>query len=162
MGNVVTVLAIFFVPISLSTSIFGMNINELNQSGQSLWVFIVSTLVILAATMMIWGLMYQFQKYNSLPKKTYSHESKPWHTRLSCLLQIIFRGHIIWVWKSGVLISLFTNGRVAFLRSCASCTLRDPIGYCHDAHKPCGYIESHLGIKRYDFKCSTIEAVSER
>ncbi|KAI1090967.1 hypothetical protein F5B19DRAFT_296271 [Rostrohypoxylon terebratum] len=98
--KLVTVLAIFFVPISLSTSIFGMNINELNDSGQSLWVFIVSTVVILAVTMMIWGFMYQFQKYNSLPRLG-RREWEPWHTKLSCLLQLIFRGHIIWAWKSG-------------------------------------------------------------
>ncbi|KAI0892570.1 hypothetical protein F4806DRAFT_235606 [Annulohypoxylon nitens] len=92
--KLVTVLAIFFVPISLSTSIFGMNINELNESGQSIWVFIVSTVMIVGATMMIWGFMYQFQKYNSLPRSGDS-ELKPWHTRSSCLLQLVFQGHII-------------------------------------------------------------------
>ncbi|GAP83104.2 putative magnesium transport protein transmembrane region [Rosellinia necatrix] len=76
--KLVTVLAIFFVPISLSTSIFGMNIHELNENGQSLWVFILTTVVVTTATMMLWGFMYQFQQYNSLPRDNARQERQPW------------------------------------------------------------------------------------
>ncbi|KAI1760746.1 hypothetical protein GGR53DRAFT_64597 [Hypoxylon sp. FL1150] len=48
----VTVLAIFFVPTSLGTSIFGMNINELNGNGQALWVFITTIALIVVVTLM--------------------------------------------------------------------------------------------------------------
>jgi Mg2+ and Co2+ transporter CorA len=42
----VTALAFIFVPISLATSIFGMNIQEIDGTGHGLWVFIVTTVVL--------------------------------------------------------------------------------------------------------------------
>ncbi|KAI1084916.1 hypothetical protein F5B20DRAFT_523670 [Whalleya microplaca] len=162
--KLITVLAIFFVPISLSTSIFGMNIHELNENGQSLWVFIVTTASIVAVAMMIWGFMYQFQKYNSLPRNNSRSEFKSWQTRLGHLLQLAFRGHIIWAWKSGILFSLLTDGRVAFLRSCTECdALPSPMGtkWSHDAHWPCAYIKAHLR-QGSGFEYSKLEAMPKR
>ena len=46
----VTVLASVFVPISLASSIFGMNIQEINQSGHSIWTFVVCAFSMLALT----------------------------------------------------------------------------------------------------------------
>ncbi|KAI1278577.1 hypothetical protein F5Y07DRAFT_360410 [Xylaria sp. FL0933] len=158
--KLITVLAIFFVPISLSTSVFGMNIYELNDSGQSLWVFILTTASIVTATMTIWGIMYQFQKFNSLPKNLYN-EGEPWTTRFKCLLQLVSHGHILWAWKSGILISLLTDGRVAFLRSCTEhvVDLGGGVGLqqlFHNAQWPCDYIRGHLKEKE-GFKCSKLE-----
>ncbi|KAJ3572651.1 hypothetical protein NPX13_g4979 [Xylaria arbuscula] len=158
--KLVTVLAIFFVPISLSTSVFDMNIDELNENGQSLWVFVLTTVFIVAATMTIWGTMYQWQKYNSLPKG--GHEGKSWLTRFRCLLHLVFHRHSIWAWKSGILVSLLMDGRVAFLRSCRSCMFdgfyygNAPHTANHDVHKPCGYIMDHVG-SRGAFKLSDLE-----
>ncbi|KAI1353267.1 hypothetical protein F5Y01DRAFT_64419 [Xylaria sp. FL0043] len=162
--KLITVLAIFFVPISLSTSVFGMNIHELNDSGQSVWVFILTTALIVAATITIWGIMYQFQKFHSLPKDD-DKEGKHWPTRIYRLLQLVFRGHIIWAWKSGILISLLTDGRVAFIRSCTGHTLLRPDGdidlhqLFHNDQWPCEYIRGHL--RRFEgtkgFKCSELE-----
>ncbi|KAI1734578.1 hypothetical protein F4680DRAFT_453856 [Xylaria scruposa] len=165
--KLITVLAIFFVPISLSTSVFGMNIDELNASGQSLWVFILTTVLIVAVTMILWGFMYQFQKYNSLPKDG-EKEGKPWSTRSAALCELIFRGHTIWAWKSGILVSLFTNGRVGFLRSCTE----HPGGIdryddverrwifniiSHSPHLPCYYVWHHIDDRKYAFDCSKLE-----
>lgn len=142
-----------------------MNIHELNENGQSLWVFILRTVLIVGTTLVIWGAMYQFQKYNSLPKKSvYYNEGKSWPTRLHRLLQLVFHGHIIWAWKSGVLVSLLTDGRVAFRRSCLKheidLALRPPPDesrkLCHNAHWSCDYIKGHLEIRRA-FKCSNLE-----
>ncbi|KAI1173638.1 hypothetical protein F4777DRAFT_557102 [Nemania sp. FL0916] len=137
--KLITVLAIFFVPISLSTSIFGMNIHELNASGQSLWVFIVTTVAIVAVTMIAWGFLYQVQKYESLLKASNSRvsEHRHWRSRLLRLLFLVSRGHTIWAWKSGILFSLFTDGRVRFLRSCDRELGRDGV---HNPQNPCSYI----------------------
>ncbi|KAI2613431.1 hypothetical protein GGR54DRAFT_615821 [Hypoxylon sp. NC1633] len=146
--KLITVLAIFFVPISLSTSIFGMNINELNENGQPLWVFITTTASIVAATLMVWGFMYQLQKYNLLLlRKRDTINMYPWKHGWGLILQLVFRGHIIWVWKSGILFSLLTNGRMPFLRSCLVCHEHDPTNAFggHDAHNPSRYISTHLG-----------------
>ncbi|KAI0855050.1 hypothetical protein F4860DRAFT_497536 [Xylaria cubensis] len=152
--KLITVLAIFFVPISLSTSVFGMNIHELNENGQSLWVFILTTVLIVATTMILWGFMYQFQKYNSQPKAG-RKEGKHWWTRSAALCQLIFRGHIIWAWKSGILVSLLTDGRVAFLRSCTG--YQTEIGNnLHSPNEPCCYVRDHIG-KSDAFDCSKFE-----
>ncbi|KAI1813115.1 hypothetical protein GGS20DRAFT_586813 [Poronia punctata] len=175
--KLVTVLAIFFVPTSLSTAIFGMNIRELNEDGQPIWVFILTTVLVTAGTMMLWGFMYQFQKYTSLPKLpklSFDEENPEYYTRrkrLSVLCQLVFRGHTIWAWRSGILLSLLTNGRVAFLRSCRSHDaplLADrikPEG--HDAHHPCEYILSHFDASYADYEekegflCSKLETIHD-
>ncbi|KAI0182622.1 hypothetical protein EV127DRAFT_487922 [Xylaria flabelliformis] len=145
--KLITVLAIFFVPISLSTSVFGMNIYELNENGQPIWVFILTTILIVAATMILWGFMYQFQKYNSQPKDI-RKEGKNWWTRSATLCQLVFQGHITWAWKSGILVSLLTDGRVAFLRSCTR-----HYGMAHSSHEPCYYVNKHIGMNDA-FDCS--------
>ncbi|KAI1357323.1 hypothetical protein F5Y08DRAFT_324541 [Xylaria arbuscula] len=142
--KLITVLAIFFVPISLSTSVFGMNIHELNENGQSLWVFLVTTVLIMAVTLIIWGTMYQWQKYNSLPRRSF-RERKSGLTRFYCFLLLIFHGHSVWAWKSGILVSLLTDGRVAFLRSCTDHSyITGAAPSSHDAHDPCTYVKGHL------------------
>ncbi|KAI1114574.1 hypothetical protein F5Y14DRAFT_413780 [Nemania sp. NC0429] len=155
--KLITVLAIFFVPVSLSTSVFGMNIHELNDSGQSLWVFILTTIVVVVATMTIWGLMYQFQKYNSLLRDDYP-ERKPWDTKLYHLFQLVRHGHTIWAWQSGMLLSLLTDGQVGFLRSCTSDDddASPPHRSFHSARRPVEYISTHLKYGR-GFECSKIE-----
>lgn len=53
---IVTFLAFIFVPFSLTTSVFGMNLQELNQSGQKLKVFLITTAVMFVASVMVWAL----------------------------------------------------------------------------------------------------------
>lgn len=51
-----TILAFVFVPISLSTSIFGMNVQEINSSGHDVWIFVVTTIVLVGLALAAWGL----------------------------------------------------------------------------------------------------------
>ncbi|KAI0394054.1 hypothetical protein F5Y17DRAFT_279241 [Xylariaceae sp. FL0594] len=142
--KLVAILAIFFVPISLSTSIFGMNIAELNQSGQSIWVFILTTVLVVSATMVIWGSMYQFQKWTSLPrKKSTWGERHPRKARFLSFCRLIYHGHILWAWKSGIVFSLWTNGRVGFLRSCFQHRRQGG----HSRYHPQRFLSDHLGRK---------------
>ena len=53
--NAVTFLAFIFVPFSLATSVFGMNIQELNQNGQSLTTFIATGLVLFAVSLILYA-----------------------------------------------------------------------------------------------------------
>ncbi|KAI0973497.1 hypothetical protein F4678DRAFT_28556 [Xylaria arbuscula] len=156
--KLITVLAIFFVPISLSTSVFGMNINELNQNGQSLWVFIVTTVVIVAATLTVWGLMFQVQKYNSLPRRDDHGEGVPWYQRLILAFLLVGYGHVVWAWQSGIIVSLLTDGQVAFLRSCTSDSMHRGafLNSSHDRHQPSRYIDDHL-MNRCGFQCFELE-----
>lgn len=51
-----TFVAFIFVPLSFTTSFFGMNISELNASGQPIWVWFVLSVPILAASLLAWWL----------------------------------------------------------------------------------------------------------
>ena len=46
----VTILAFIYVPLNLAASIFGMNIQQLNGSGQKLWVFFTTAVAALLIT----------------------------------------------------------------------------------------------------------------
>ena len=52
--SAVTVLAFFFVPISLASSIFGMNLQEINQTGHTIVAFIVTAVAMLAVSGFAW------------------------------------------------------------------------------------------------------------
>lgn len=43
-------MAFVYVPINLATSIFGMNLQQLNQSGQNIWLFVITALICLLVT----------------------------------------------------------------------------------------------------------------
>ncbi|KAL9618824.1 MAG: hypothetical protein Q9160_006483 [Pyrenula sp. 1 TL-2023] len=186
--KIVTVLAIFFVPISLSTSIFGMNINELNAEGQSLKVFVGTMIWIFAATLLMWGLMYQRHKWKSLPEGRWS-EKKPasktedepdypvaWRVRLRQFSRLVWHGHIIWAWQSRIGLSLLTIGRKGFNKSCSGHDEqywdRENLSYeapeyldkhvdyafIDDMYSPCNYIVAHLD-QGMGFDCSKLEVV---
>jgi hypothetical protein len=43
----VTVLAFIFIPISLASSIFGMNVQQVNGTGRGVWSFVYTSIVLL-------------------------------------------------------------------------------------------------------------------
>lgn len=51
-----TLIAFIFVPLSFTTSFFGMNIDELNSSGQPIWTWFVLSVPILALSVLAWWL----------------------------------------------------------------------------------------------------------
>lgn len=50
----VTILAAIFIPVSLSTSIFGMNIQQINESGHDIVAFLGTALALINLTLSIW------------------------------------------------------------------------------------------------------------
>lgn len=160
----VTLLAFIFVPLSLSTSIFGMNVQELNSTGQPIWVFLVTATAILMAAFWIWAIFYQVIKYIHAPKTTrFIYPIVAKRVRLRYLLWLICNGKIIWCWRSGIVYSLLTNGRLGFTVTCGGegkgqdcrCppfvnsgavenTNRSGVLLStHSAHAPCTYIYAH-------------------
>ena len=59
----VTILAFVYVPLNLATSIFGMNLSELNGSGKNLWVFLTTAVVALVITATTWFLIEEVNLY---------------------------------------------------------------------------------------------------
>ena len=52
--KIFTVLAFFYVPLNLATSIFGMNVQQLNSNGTSIEVFLGTTAILLLVTGVTW------------------------------------------------------------------------------------------------------------
>lgn len=51
-----TKVAFFFIPLTFSTSVFGMNVVELGSGPTPVWAFVVTSVVITASTTLIWAL----------------------------------------------------------------------------------------------------------
>ena len=59
----VTVLAFVYVPLNLATSIFGMNLSELNGSGKKLWVFLATAVIAVQIAGTSWFLLEEGNIY---------------------------------------------------------------------------------------------------
>lgn len=60
-GAKLTQLAFIYVPLSFVTSIFGMNVKEVNDSPLSVWVCFVALIIVAAATALVFG-WYEVRK----------------------------------------------------------------------------------------------------
>jgi hypothetical protein len=174
----VTILAFIFVPLSLATSFFGMNIQELNSEGQPIWVFVMTASGILLAAFFGWVIFYQWNKYIHAPDLTdfgrladnFTFEAKVhrWE-RVRLGLWLNFHGHFVWFWRSGIIFSLFTKGKKGFVVTCDAakkgCTcpprvylndIMKPNEYdgtpgsssSHSPHSPVAYIYAHAHMAR--------------
>ena len=59
--SIVTLLAFIFIPTSLASSVFGMNVQEINNTGKSIWNFIVTAILITGAAITAWLLSSRVQ-----------------------------------------------------------------------------------------------------
>ncbi|KAL8887424.1 MAG: hypothetical protein Q9215_005002 [Flavoplaca cf. flavocitrina] len=60
-----TILAFVYVPLNLASSIYGMNIQQLNGNGQSVWVFVVTAVIALFITAGTWYLSEEANTYRN-------------------------------------------------------------------------------------------------
>lgn len=135
----VTILAFVFVPASLSTSVFGMNLRELGSP--PVWVFVVTLLAVFGGTFTLWVAVYQFNLAIHVPRAK-EPEGEPLTERLKYLAWLISRFHLIFLFRSGIWLSLLTDGDFGFVSACD-----DPecLEYAqrHHSNQPCDYIDWH-------------------
>jgi hypothetical protein len=130
-----------------------MNIQELNSTGQPIWVFLVTSLGILLAALTIWAILYQWTKFLHAPEfevfiygpgdEVIAGEANRW-TRAKSFLWLILHGHVVWCWRSGILFSLLTNGRKGFTMTCENKNYNCRSSK-HSPHSPVTYIQAHAG-----------------
>lgn len=118
----VTVLAFVYVPLNLATSIFGMNIQQLNQSGQNIWVFFVTAVVALVVTGGSWACsnsaykaMVWYKEWATHSRVSYEQGKKRDFSvviRMSMLVWLVRNGHSTWMWKTGACIAILLNSKV--------------------------------------------------
>ena len=77
-----TGLAFVFVPISLAGTIFGMNVQQINESGPDITVFVITSIAMAAFTVLIWALSHSFTSTRRIAAQRYlESEIKPKQSR---------------------------------------------------------------------------------
>lgn len=61
-----------YVPISVAGTIFGMNVKEINDSGHSIFAFLVMCAVLLLVTFFSWALTITLNRYRRRRKALYN------------------------------------------------------------------------------------------
>lgn len=104
----VTILAFIYVPLNLATSIFGMNLEQLNGSGQHFSVFITTAIVALAVTGGTWFLIEQVPGYRKWRRRsTKEVEQYNGETRFTLVVRLAMLAYLVhhrnsqWMFKSG-------------------------------------------------------------
>ena len=99
----VTILAFVYVPLNLATSIFGMNLSELNGSGKRLWVFLATAIIAVLIAGTSWFLLEEGNNYRNwqLRKIRITRTRFTIGARMAMLAWLWRHGHTQWAWKSG-------------------------------------------------------------
>lgn len=116
----VTVLAFVYVPLNLATSIFGMNLQELNQNGQQLWVFMTTAVTVLIITTGSWFFLEQVNNYKiwrrgAREKPSRHRRGTKWALakRVAMLVWLLENGHRSWMQTSGAWWRILVNDETA-------------------------------------------------
>ncbi|MCJ1435082.1 hypothetical protein MMC27_004452 [Xylographa pallens] len=64
--KLLTILAFIFIPISLVASVFGMNVQEINNSGRSIWVFFVTAIILTFIAACLWAVANLFVRWRKV------------------------------------------------------------------------------------------------
>ena len=100
----VTILALIYVPITTVTSVYGMNIQQINGTGHNIGTFIVTTMVTILVTWITWFIAevinsaFDLRKPLELANKT--ELNLPF--RILMIVWLVFKGHSKWTLRSGV------------------------------------------------------------
>ena len=117
-----TILAFVYVPLNLATSIFGMNLQQLNQNGQHIWVFVITTIALLILTCFIWISTVQYLEYMNWRRDIKAYRSellRKWQERgsqgysffirVALLIDLLRVGCGRWVWTTNAWILILTD-----------------------------------------------------
>lgn len=97
-----------------------MNLQQLNQSGQNLWVFIVTGVIALLVTGVSWLCVEIITSYKRLPRKGSTDESRRNQNltfRLAVLVWLVKEGHTSWMWHSGAWLCVLSNEKLGKFRA---------------------------------------------
>ena len=114
MLNLVTILALIYVPITAITSVFGMNIKQINGTGHHISTFVLTAVVALMITWITWYVAEAMHDIRDLKAKRISNPD-PAGTgfslplRLSFLVWLFGSGHGRWASNSGATRQILTN-----------------------------------------------------
>ncbi|KAJ4992957.1 hypothetical protein SVAN01_01661 [Stagonosporopsis vannaccii] len=79
--TLVTILAFILLPVSVASSIYGMNVQQINQTGPSIVAFVITAIALCAGCGMLWGFAALAMSYREYIIKTYTTAENSWYTR---------------------------------------------------------------------------------
>ena len=129
----VTILAFLYLPLNTVTSVYGMNVQQINESGHNIWTFVVTALVAVLVTGLVWYVVEgtnNVRTWKKSWKSSSGYRRKPITTtytfekRIFMLLWLIRHGHFIWMLKSGAGFAILTNINSRFTPNCSKEYLR--------------------------------------
>ena len=102
-----------------------MNLQQLNDNGKQIWVFLITAVVALFLTFFVWMLVEHFEKLVRWRKeiRAVANINDPWPQRgkdycllirLNILILLLQMGHHRWAWHSGAWLRILTNERAGF------------------------------------------------
>ena len=116
----VTILAFVYAPLNTVTSIYGMNIQQINNSGHNIGAFILTAVIVLITTAISWFTMEEINQTKSWQKENgrtdrsqseildHKNHSKI-GVRIFMIWWLIAHGHRKWAWKSKALLRILFN-----------------------------------------------------
>ena len=114
----VTILAFVYIPLNTVTSMYGMNIQQINGNGHRLGSFILTAIIALTITGLIWFLVWLLMSYSALQDSYFDRErhseTRSEHEcglekRVPMFCWLLLHGHSRWLWASGAWWRLLTN-----------------------------------------------------
>ena len=139
-----------------------MNLQQLNQSGQNLWVFIVTGVIALLVTGVSWLCVEVITSYKGLPEKGSTDDSRrneSFTFRVALLVWLVKNGHTAWMWHSGAWLCILSNEKLGKFSAMARQGSNGEI-LIIDARreKACDYVHSSIQSEKFweNFNLSTI------
>lgn len=86
----VTILAYFFIPLNLASSIFGMNVQEINSTGWHIWVFVLTAVIAVTISilgLLLWRILTNRPRY----RERYTAVRKRFHAWRSATIDFLCR-----------------------------------------------------------------------
>ena len=119
--KIFTVLAFFYVPLNLATSVFGMNLQQLNRSGTSIGVFLGTAAILLFVTGVSWLFIEGVQDGRVLLRRleeedifSVATENHSISIRLYLIWWLGKKGLFAWMIRTGAAWCLLVNSSMGF------------------------------------------------
>ena len=96
-----------------------MNLQQLNHSGQNLWVFVLTGVVALLVTGMAWLCVEVITNYKGWPRERSTEDSRRNNRlvfRLALLVWLVKNGYTTWMWRSGACLCILSNDKLGKFR----------------------------------------------
>ncbi len=147
-----TILAFIYAPLNTATSIYGMNIQQINRSGHNIGVFVITAVIVLFTTAISWLTMEEISQTKAwLKENARTDRSKSdildhkiqfkIGVRIFMIWWLITHGHLTWAWKTKAFSQILINSRSPIDLTAMHYPVQAPI----EQQSACVYVAYYIG-----------------